>query len=184
MGSSTTTKTAPTTKTTLSPAGEKLRKAALAETQARINALEQQETTPATPTKGTVVRGDGRAVRVTVPKDGPGATPAAATPDGGPSPATAAKGKKRAKAKAAKAGKPAKGKKTMGCLDAAAQVLASAKEPMGTKAMVEAMLAKGMWTTSGKTPHATLYAALIRDIAAKGRASRFRKTARGLFAAA
>ena len=82
------------------------------------------------------------------------------------------------KAKAPKAEKP---KRTSG-LDAAAQVLADAGKPMGAKAMVETMLAKGLWKTDGKTPEATIYAAIIREIAAKKEASRFVKTGRGEFA--
>ncbi len=66
-------------------------------------------------------------------------------------------------------------------LDAAAQVLADAGEPLGTKEMVERMLAKGLWKTNGKTPAATIYSAIIREIATKGDAARFRKVARGKF---
>ena len=43
------------------------------------------------------------------------------------------------------------------------------------------MPAKKYWATGGKTPWATLYAAVIREIAAKGKESRFKKTGRGLF---
>ena len=55
---------------------------------------------------------------------------------------------------------------------------------MDTKAMVEQMLAKGLWSTGGKAPAATIYAAIIREIAAKGDGARFRKTGRGEFALA
>jgi len=72
----------------------------------------------------------------------------------------------------------------MSGLDAAAQVLAEAGEPLDTKTMVEQMLEKGLWSTSGKTPAATIYAAIIREIAKKGDASRFVKTDRGKFAVA
>jgi len=34
------------------------------------------------------------------------------------------------------------------------------------------------WRTNGKTPAATIYAAIIREIATKGNASRFRNVAR------
>jgi len=50
-------------------------------------------------------------------------------------------------------------KKRMSGLDAAAKVLADATEPLSTKVMVECMLAKGLWTTNGKTPSNTLYTA-------------------------
>ena len=66
-------------------------------------------------------------------------------------------------------------------LDAAAKVLADAGEPLNTKTMVERMLAKGLWKTGGKTPAATIYAAIIREIAVKGSKARFRKTERGKF---
>jgi len=72
-------------------------------------------------------------------------------------------------------------KKRASGLDAAAQVLAEAGEPMNTKTMVERMLAKGLWQTNGKTPAATIYAAIIREIAVKGDKSRFRKAERGKF---
>ena len=73
---------------------------------------------------------------------------------------------------------------TMSGLDAAAKVLADAGEPLNAKTMVERMLSKGLWKTGGKTPQATIYAAIIREIAKKGAAARFKKTERGLFTAA
>ena len=85
-----------------------------------------------------------------------------------------------AKTRKAKAGKPAKGRKPGG-LDAAVAVLAEARKPMNCQEMVERMLATGLWKTKGKTPSATIYAAIIREIAAKGDKSRFRKTDRGTF---
>ena len=63
-------------------------------------------------------------------------------------------------------------------------VLAASTKPMKATDMVAQMEAKGLWKTkSGKTPEATLYAAIIREIAAKGRESRFRKHDRGVFVA-
>jgi hypothetical protein len=47
--------------------------------------------------------------------------------------------------------------------------------------MVEKVLATGLWTTKGKTPAATLYSAILREISTKGDAARFRKTERGKF---
>jgi len=76
--------------------------------------------------------------------------------------------------------KAAAPKKTSG-LDAAAKVLAEAGKPMNVKAIVEVAMAKGYWTSKGATPWATVYSAVIREIAAKKEASRFRKTARGMF---
>ena len=88
--------------------------------------------------------------------------------------------------------KPAKAKATtepkdkkLSAIDAAAKLLAETKEPMNCKQMIEAIAAKGYWTSpGGKTPHATLYSAIIREISVKGNEARFTKTERGLFAAA
>jgi short subunit dehydrogenase-like uncharacterized protein len=78
--------------------------------------------------------------------------------------------------------KAANGK--LSCLDAAAKVLASAKKPMTTKALIEAMADKKLWTSpGGKTPAATLYSAILREITTKGKEARFKKADRGLFAA-
>jgi hypothetical protein len=66
-------------------------------------------------------------------------------------------------------------------LDAAAKVLAKAAEPLGCKEIVERMLAKGYWRTNGKTPAATIYAAILREIKNKGDKARFRKADRGKF---
>ena len=91
--------------------------------------------------------------------------------------------------KAAKAAPPAKETtpaptKRMSALDAAAQVLAASEVPMRAKEMIAAMEAKGLWRSpGGKTPEATLYAAIIREIAAKGTAARFKKHERGVFVA-
>ena len=74
------------------------------------------------------------------------------------------------------------GAKRSSGLDAAAQVLSEAGEPMSCKTVVERMLAQNLWQTKGKTPASTIYAAVLRDIAAKGQASRFRKVGRGQFA--
>jgi hypothetical protein len=50
--------------------------------------------------------------------------------------------------------------------------------------MIEVMAAKGIWSSpGGKTPHATLYSAIITEISKKGKEARFVKTDRGRFAA-
>jgi hypothetical protein len=50
--------------------------------------------------------------------------------------------------------------------------------------LIEAMAKKVLWTSPiSKTPHATLYSAIIREIELKGRESRFVKKDRGQFAA-
>ncbi|HOD84564.1 MAG TPA: winged helix-turn-helix domain-containing protein [Phycisphaerae bacterium] len=66
-------------------------------------------------------------------------------------------------------------------LDAAAQVLADAGKPMNVGEMVKTMFEKGLWASDGKTPAATIYSAIIREINVKGDQSRFRKTERGHF---
>jgi hypothetical protein len=94
------------------------------------------------------------------------------------------KTKTRAKAKGKKSG--ANGQDgQLSCLNAAAKVLVEKGEPMTCKEMIEEMAAKGYWTTpGGKTPHATLYSSIAREIRDKGKDSRFKKADRGKFASA
>lgn len=93
----------------------------------------------------------------------------------------AAKQPKAPKPKAAKPAGDAKPKR-VSALDAAAQVLAKAGKPMRSQEMIAAMAEQGLWTSpGGKTPHATLYAAILREIGAKGDQARFRKTDHGQF---
>ena len=95
----------------------------------------------------------------------------------------AKKAPKSAKA-AKKTATPAAEAKKLSALSAAAKVLGEAKKAMTTKEMIEAMAEKGYWTSPvGKTPAATLYAAILREINAKGKEARFTKTERGKFAA-
>ena len=69
----------------------------------------------------------------------------------------------------------------MSQIQAAMAVLKKARKPMGCKEMVEAMEAQGLWSTpGGKTPHATLYASILRDVA-RGDEARFAKVDRGQF---
>jgi hypothetical protein len=69
-------------------------------------------------------------------------------------------------------------------LDAAARVLAGTGQPMNSKELVEQMATKGFWTSpGGKTPHATLHAAISREIKVKGAESRFAKAGPGKFTA-
>jgi len=93
-----------------------------------------------------------------------------------PKEAKAPKAKKERKPKAEK--DPGK----MSALDAAAKVLAEAGAPMNTKTMIEKMEAAGYWKSpGGKTPHATLYSAILREIDTKKGESRFVKHDRGTF---
>jgi hypothetical protein len=98
---------------------------------------------------------------------------------------TAKKAPKAAKTPKPEAKKTADAKpKKVSALDAAAKVLAQAGEPMNCQEMIEAMAKKGLWTSpGGKTPHATLYSAILRELKAKGKEARFKKTERGKFAA-
>ena len=73
--------------------------------------------------------------------------------------------------------------KKVSALDAAAKVLGETRKPMSCPEMIEAMATKGYWTSpGGKTPQATLYSAIEREITAKGSHSRFVKAERGQFA--
>ena len=75
------------------------------------------------------------------------------------------------------------GPKKLSSLDAAAKVLGETGQTMTSQEMITAMAAKGYWSSpNGKTPHATLYAAILREINAKGNEARFKKTERGKFA--
>ena len=90
--------------------------------------------------------------------------------------------KASAKMAVAKSPAPKKAKPKLSGLDAAAMVLAESPEPMRAKEIVEQMAAKGYWKSpAGKTPQATIYAAMLREISVKGRDARFRKTERGHF---
>ncbi|MEZ6068636.1 MAG: winged helix-turn-helix domain-containing protein [Planctomycetaceae bacterium] len=72
--------------------------------------------------------------------------------------------------------------KKLSQMAAAEKVLATAKEPMNCKAIVEAMAKKKLWSSpAGKTPEATLYAALLRHTRDKGTEARFAKAGPGLF---
>jgi hypothetical protein len=73
------------------------------------------------------------------------------------------------------------GEKKLSCVAAALKVLSEAIEPMNAQEMVTAMTEAGYWTSpGGKTPHATLYSAILRELT-KGDDSRFVKTERGRF---
>ncbi|MDX2115710.1 MAG: HTH domain-containing protein [Planctomycetota bacterium] len=79
--------------------------------------------------------------------------------------------------------------KRSSALDAAATVLGAlkgveAKTGIAARDLIERMKTGKLWTSpSGKTPASTLYAAMIREIAAKGRSARFARIAPGRFVA-
>ena len=70
---------------------------------------------------------------------------------------------------------------TMSGLDAAAKILEEAGEPLNCKAIVERAFEKGYWKPAGKTPAATLYSAILREMTVKQNAARFIKAERGMF---
>ena len=75
-----------------------------------------------------------------------------------------------------------KSSRGMSAIDAAAKVLGESKEPLNTKQMIEQMEAKGYWKSpGGKTPSATLYSAILREVQTKGKEARFVKVERGQF---
>jgi hypothetical protein len=142
----------------------KAKPAPKAPTKAKTPTAAPEATTPKAPAKPAGAKR--RAVAATTPAEAPAAPPPSVE---APCPAEAA---------------PARVAR-LSALDAAAQVLAEADKPMRAVEMVEVMQAKGLWTSpGGKTPEATLYAGIIREIAAKGEKARFRKTDRGMFTAA
>ncbi len=100
---------------------------------------------------------------------------------GGESSTAVAVLKKPRKAKAAATETADAGEKRLSCVAAALKVLGESGEPMNAQELITAMEAKGYWTSpGGKTPHATLYSAILRDLA-KGDDSKFVKTERGRF---
>jgi len=108
------------------------------------------------------------------------ASPTAATPAS----AEGQGGKKDKAPKVAKLAKPAAGEgaaKQLGGLDAAAIVLKKAGVPLTCKEVWAKIDEQKLWFTEGRTPEATIYSAILREIKAKGKDARFRKAARGKF---
>ena len=71
--------------------------------------------------------------------------------------------KKAAAAKDAKSPAAAAQPKKLSALDAAARVLGESGQAMNCQEMIEAMAAKGYWSSpGGKTPGATLYTAVTK----------------------
>jgi hypothetical protein len=104
---------------------------------------------------------------------------------------TRRKGKAKGKAKAKTEQKahtgtapPAESTKKLSALDAAAKVLAEAHTPMNCQELIQAIADKGLWVSpGGKTPSATLYSGILRELQTKGNEARFKKTERGKFVA-
>ena len=72
---------------------------------------------------------------------------------------------------------------TVSGLEAALIVLREAGEPMNIKQIMEKINERGLAKLNGKTPDATVSAAMQREIIVKGDNSRFEKAGKGLFAA-
>lgn len=106
-------------------------------------------------------------------------------PSGSPAKATARSVK--AVRKAAASDKSNDATRRMSALDAAAQILArlkgsDASAGVGVKDLIDRMENSGLWKSpGGKTPAATLYSALIREITQRKGASRFRRIGPGRF---
>jgi HB1, ASXL, restriction endonuclease HTH domain len=110
-----------------------------------------------------------------IPQVEAGRPQTAVVPEATPTPG---KTKPSRKAKAAQPGK-------VSAVSAADQVLAARGEAMSASELIAAMAEQDLWTSpNGKTPANTLYAAILREIATKGRQARFRKMGRGKFVSA
>jgi hypothetical protein len=71
----------------------------------------------------------------------------------------------------------------LGALAAAARVLGENGRAMSCLELIAAMAAQGYWSSPrGRTPAATLYSSISRELQTKGEQARFVKTERGKFA--
>jgi hypothetical protein len=184
MSKKTQTKKTPAKKTRTPPGAALAREAAKRRALAEAKATAAGPGSPASPaTPPRARKGGGRS-----PQDANPA-PDATRANDGPNPIlvgrrdplrkrhTGPGGKRRA------APTPTPANKRPSGLDLAARVLAEAGHPLQARVIAERVIAAG-WQTGGKTPHATLYSAMTREIALQGDAARFRKVDRGLFEAA
>jgi hypothetical protein len=109
--------------------------------------------------------------------------PATVETFGGQSTETVGVLKKPRKTKPVSKESPNASEKKLSCIEAAFKVLTESAEPLSAKQIIESMSTKGYWNSpGGKTPEATLYSAILRELA-KGEASRFVKAERGRFTA-
>jgi hypothetical protein len=70
----------------------------------------------------------------------------------------------------------------LSALDAAVKALGESGQAMNCQELIAAMAARGYWSSpKGRTPAATLYSALLRELQTKGDQARFCKTERGKF---
>ena len=84
------------------------------------------------------------------------------------------------KSESSKGGKP---KGQMSGINAAYTVLKESGEAMNIRQIMEQINERGLANLPGKTPSATISAAIQRDIKTKGEASRFMKADKGMFSA-
>jgi hypothetical protein len=161
------------------PADSAASESALAEQPAEvpsINATEAAETVALAPPPAEDTPTEAAVSVEAVPQAPTPPEPAHGQPE---SDVVAAKQPRRRQRKQAADGQ----KKRLSALDAAALVLAETGQAMTCPQMIAAMAQKGYWTSpGGKTPAATLYSALLKEITTKGSGSRFIKTQRGQFA--
>jgi hypothetical protein len=123
------------------------------------------------PTAGGKGKGKGKA-KAKVEREADSSAPETPAPERGPR-------------KKADRQKKAAGEKKLSAIDAAAKVLAEAGTAMNCQELIKVMAEKGLWTSpGGKTPAATLYSAILRELQTKGSEARFKKTERGKFTAA
>jgi len=69
----------------------------------------------------------------------------------------------------------------MSALAAALKVLQDAGTPLHYREITKRILATGLWSTTGKTPAATINAQLCTDLGKRGKAAAFRRFGRGVF---
>lgn len=138
-------------------------------------------------TKGRATKPKQRAARVVATPSAPPTPPSAPSTAPTPAPSEAVrKSSPPVRAKAAP-GKPKSARPS--ALDAAASVLAGlsasdARSGLSPRELIDRMRRARLWTSpGGKTPHATLYAAIIREIAHQRSSARFKRVAPGRFAA-
>ena len=126
------------------------------------------------------------AARLTVHREGRASAPDTNAPQAAKGAKTKAAAPKPTKAASGRdvgqKGAPRGDGKRLGLVDAAIQVMKAAGKPMNCQEVVKAILEKNLWQTSGKTPAATLYSSILRDIQKKGAEARFKKVERGQFA--
>jgi hypothetical protein len=135
--------------------------------------------------KITVMTGGGKTISVADPArltvhrtNAPQAAKGAKTKAAAPKATKAASGRD-----VGQKGAPQAKEKRVGLVDAAILVLhEGGNKAMSTKTIVEAITVKGIWKSNGKTPAATLYSSILREIQKKGAEARFKKVERGQFA--